>query len=56
MRGLMMDRPLLVSQLIDYAADVHPTGGGGCRGGSRAISTVTTMWRRGPASPNWRTP
>jgi len=27
MRGLMMDRPLLISQLIDYAADVHPTSG-----------------------------
>ncbi len=26
MRGLMMDRPLLVSQLIDYGAEVHPTG------------------------------
>ena len=26
MRGLMMDRPLLISQLIDYGAEVHPTG------------------------------
>ncbi len=27
MRGLMMDRPLLISQLIEYAADVHPASG-----------------------------
>ena len=25
MRGLMMDRPLLVSSLIDYAAEAYPT-------------------------------
>ena len=43
LRGMMMDRPLLVSSVIDYAADVYPDVRDRLAAPWRAASTATAM-------------